>query len=95
MTLSDEDTEAYLKYLDNLNKVKINKFFQGVLIFFKLKNNLNLLRLRGDEWKIIQKSEQKMFMINATSQILLCRVLRSSNPQDLIPQDMSEYAYFK
>jgi hypothetical protein len=48
VALPDNDNAAYLKYLDNLNK---------------LRKQLTLLRLRGDEFKIIQKQENKVHRV--------------------------------
>lgn len=51
--------------------------------------------MRGDSFKIIQKGEEKLLIINEQSQLLFCRVLKTTNVNELISDDMSQYSYFK
>jgi len=50
------------------------------------------LRLKGDEFKVIQKQENKIFKLTTDSQIMFCKVVRTTTPD--IPEDMSNFAYF-
>jgi len=79
VTLSPKENEEYLTLMQN---------------FDKLKTYLYKLRLKGDEFRIIHKGETKLFKVTTEGQIIFCSIKRSTQPEDLVPEDMSEYAYF-
>jgi len=79
VSLSNDDSTTYVVYNRAITK---------------LKGFLNALRLRGDEFLIIHKGEDKLFKIDTDGQILFCSTKRTTNMQDLVPPDMSIFCYF-
>jgi len=79
VSLDDEENEEYMKRTQDLVKLR----------FF-----LQRLRLKGDEFRIIHKGENKIFKIIPEGQILFCNVKQTAQVESLVPQDMSEYVYY-
>jgi len=77
--LSPDENTQYLLHMSRLEKYKI-KLYQ--------------LRLRGDEFRIIHKNQNKLLKITSELALMFAQIKRTSNPQDIVPTDMSQYAYF-
>eukprot|EP01117_Protostelium_nocturnum_P013972 TRINITY_DN5270_c0_g1_i3.p1 TRINITY_DN5270_c0_g1~~TRINITY_DN5270_c0_g1_i3.p1 ORF type:complete len:623 (+),score=239.23 TRINITY_DN5270_c0_g1_i3:163-2031(+) len=79
INLSSEDNRVYVSYNQAITKLK------RILIG---------LRLRGDEFLIVHKGENKMFRVAPDGQMHFCTIKKTSKTEDLAPSDMSEYCYF-
>lgn len=54
----------------------------------QLKLELQRLRLRGDQFKVLHKQQTKLFRITPESQMMYCSIQRTQNPQSIVPEDM-------
>eukprot|EP01114_Cavostelium_apophysatum_P008679 TRINITY_DN2136_c0_g1_i1.p1 TRINITY_DN2136_c0_g1~~TRINITY_DN2136_c0_g1_i1.p1 ORF type:complete len:688 (-),score=180.13 TRINITY_DN2136_c0_g1_i1:35-2098(-) len=77
--LPDADNERYLEHMN---------------VLAKLKDILQRLRMKGDEFRIIHKQENKLFKVNSEGQMMFCNIKRTADPTALVPSDMSKFVYF-